>query len=1117
MRLVRAGACAAALVAAVGVATRLQAQTYFGQNQVQYDHFKWSVLETEHFLVHYYPQERVAAMDAARMAERAYARLSRLLNHQFREKKPLILYSSRGDFGQNNVTGDLGEGTGGVTEALRHRMLLPFTGDYKSFEHVLAHEMVHAFQYDIFARGRAGAGLQTLAQVDPPLWFMEGMAEYLAGGPNHILTQAWVRDATVNGHLPSIEQMTLRPDQYFPYRYGEALWEYVGNRWGDEIIGEVLNSAPNVGIERAFKRETGLSLEDLSDEWREAMQTKHLPQIATLERARKFSQPLLSERKTGGRLFLAPSLSSDGKLIAFVSIGSFLRGQVFPDLWLGNGETGKRMKRLVKSTTDPNYEELRLLYSQSSFSPDAKLLAFTAQREGRDVLYLMDVKRQKVIHRFDLPLEGVTSPSWSPDGRQLVFSGGQGGLTDLYIVDRDGRNLRRLTNDRNGDNQPQWSPDGRTIAFVSDRGPQTDFDNLKFSRWQVSLYDLESGRVSVVPNQAGQNLNPMWAPDGKSIAFVSDRTGIPNLFIYDLEKKQHFQITNVVGAVLAVTEYSPVITWARQADRLAFAYYENGDYTVWSVSNPRRLMKEPFRDTTAIKTQTVAKASVHRDSAAGEAATLAIPPVVNSSTPRAAQPADPMPRPPESQGSDSSALAPLVTANRDSVARDRSIYRSATGMRASADLPSAPERAETVISVAQLLDSAALALPDTTEFKNYGYRIGYQPEYVSRPNIGYAADNFGRGVFGGTTIVLSDLLGDHRLAFSGQVNGRISEAFLLAAFTSMGKRLQYTTGLMQQPVWYLTYDHIDSLPVGDNRYQQTQGVTRFVTRQAFGIGAYPLNRFTRIEFGGSFNYVDQLTYWYGRKINYNAGVADPFQVDSISNRSGIVYGAPYLAYVSDNTLFGYTGPIAGRRYRFQIEPTLGSYQWVEYQADYRRYVPILFNFLTVALRGQTSISVGRDEMMLQKYIGRPEFVRGYDREQYSLNCTIVPGLPQNPNTQGGCSAIQLLGSRVAFGNAEVRFPLVRRFDLGLLPISLPPVDGLFFYDIGLAWSHGQKVVWDNSVNQDVTKTRAPVHSYGVGIRMNLFGFALLRWDYSIALDRPNGKKGYWSWTLGPSF
>jgi Tol biopolymer transport system component len=554
---------------------------------------------------------------------------------------------------------------------------------------------------------------------------MEGMAEYLAGGPNHILTQAWVRDAALNGHLPSIEQMTLRPDQYFPYRYGEALWEYVGNRWGDEIIGEVLNSAPNVGIERAFS-ETGLTLDDLSDEWREAM-TKHLPQIATLERARKFSQPLLSERKTGGSLFLAPSLSSDGKYIAFVSLGSFLKGEVFPDLWLGDGESGKRIKRLVKSTTDPNFEELRLLYSQSSFSPDAKSLAFTAQRDGRDVLYLMDVRRRKVTHRFDLPLEGVTSPSWSPDGRQLVFSGGKGGLTDLYIVDRDGRNLRRLTNDRNGDNQPQWSPDGRTIAFVSDRGPQTDFDELRFSRWQVSLYDLESGRVSVLPGQAGQNLNPMWAPDGKSIAFVSDRTGIPNLFIYDLEKKEHFQITNVVGAVLAVTEYSPVITWARQADRLAFAYYENGDYTVWSVNNPRRLIKEPFRDTTALKTQTVAKGAARPDSAAGKPGVPGLPNVIVSSSPATTQAPDSASRP--SATVDTSALAPRVTANRDSLARDQSIYRSSRNARVWRPAER-PERAETVVSVAQLLDSAAITLPDTTTFKNYGYRIGYQPEYI---------------------------------------------------------------------------------------------------------------------------------------------------------------------------------------------------------------------------------------------------------------------------------------------------------------------------------------------------------------------------------------------------
>ena len=127
MRILRAVALLAVVMAMV--ASPAAAQSYFGQNQVQYDKFDWKVLETEHFLVHYYEAEAAAALDAARMAERAYGRLSRVLGHQFREKKPIILYASRSDFGQNNVTGDLGEFTGGVTEGLRHRVLLTFQAE----------------------------------------------------------------------------------------------------------------------------------------------------------------------------------------------------------------------------------------------------------------------------------------------------------------------------------------------------------------------------------------------------------------------------------------------------------------------------------------------------------------------------------------------------------------------------------------------------------------------------------------------------------------------------------------------------------------------------------------------------------------------------------------------------------------------------------------------------------------------------------------------------------------------------------------------------------------------------------------------------------------------------
>lgn len=259
------------------------------------------------------------------------------------------------------------------------------------------------------------------------------------------------------------------------------------------------------------------------------------------------------------------------------------------------------------------------------------------------------------------------------------------------------------------------------------------------------------------------------------------------------------------------------------------------------------------------------------------------------------------------------------------------------------------------------------------------------------------------------------------------------------------------------------------------------------------------------------NNVSISTQFIGRGIDPVQGYATGFIVDSIVNQRGLNYIAPYGAYVSDNTLFGYTGPIAGRRFRFQVEPIVGGLQWVEYSADYRRYVPLLFNFLTVAWRAQTSISVGKDEARFPKYIGRADYVRGYDREQYASQ--FCGGLI---NTGAACSATELLGSRFGLANVELRFPLIRRFDLGVLPISLPPVDGLFFYDAGLAWTRGQSVSLKRPVDYDQDRQRYVLRSYGMGIRLNLFGIALLRWDYARPIDRP-GQKGYWMWTLGPSF
>jgi WD40 repeat protein len=786
---------------------------------------------------------------------------------------------------------------------------------------------------------------------------------------------------------------------------------------------------------------------------------------------------MLTRRRSGGEIFLAPVLSNDGKYVAFLSNGNQKKGELFIDLWLGDAHTGERIKRLVKSTLDPNFEELRLLYSQSAFSNDGKTLAFTAQRSGRDVLYLLDIPSRSVRKRLDLPLDAVMGPSYSPDDKHIVFSGTQGGVTDIYIIDSDGKNLRQMTHDLYGDLQPSWSPDGTKIAFATDRAPPTDISRLKFAKWQIALMDAESGAIEIIPGQAGLNLNPMWAPDGKSLAYISDRTGVANVFLYDLQDRNQYQLTNVLGGVSAITEYSPAITWARGADRMAFTYYENGDYTVWSVDNPRSLRKTAFVQAPAVATGLTLRAAA-----------------LASAAPSSALPVD--------------------TAFHASVgaASGGSIYRAPGGTRPSAALSKGEAQAGEVVgtTVALLNADPDFALPDTTRFRDYAYSVGFKPDYISQPDVGYATGNqYGTSGFsGGTTIVLSDLLGNHQIALSASVYGQLRDASVFAAYGNLSHRWQYTVGAYQQPVFLpqsggkLTYNE-------DGSQTYSLLYTRYVMRNAFFTTQYPLNRFTRFEAGAQFNSIGRSLIAITQDCYFNGCTSA--QISDVASAPAYNFFSPSIAYVSDNTLFGYTAPVIGRRYRFQISPSVGNLRWVEYLADYRRYDPIIFNTITIATRLLGSASIGRDENAFLKYVGRPEYVRGYDNANFSgYECTSYIGAGASCNTE------QLVGSRVVVANAEIRFPLIRRFDLGTLPIGLPPIEGLFFYDAGVAWTAGQKVSLSKPDNYDFTLQRYPLRSYGVGLRVNLFNLAILKWDYAKPLDQP-GRKANWTFSLGPSF
>ena len=255
-----------------------------------------------------------------------------------------------------------------------------------------------------------------------------------------------------------------------------------------------------------------------------------------MDRPRKFAQPLLTEKKSGGEIFLAPALSSDGKTIAFLVERQLpARPGVHRPLARRRRDGQAHRRDSSKSKLDPDFEELRLLYSQSAFSPDGRRSRSPRSATARTCCTCSTSRVAKADRRVrSARSKSVTGPSWSPDGKRHRVQRQHGGITDLYIVNADGTDLRRLTNDRFGDLQPQWSPDGKTIAFASDRD-SASFALLKFKPWRITLLDLATGTTTVLPGQAGLNLNPQWAPDGRSIAYISDRTGTANIFLYDLD------------------------------------------------------------------------------------------------------------------------------------------------------------------------------------------------------------------------------------------------------------------------------------------------------------------------------------------------------------------------------------------------------------------------------------------------------------------------------------------------------------------------------------------------------------------------------------------------------
>jgi len=1047
----------------------------FGKNKVQYKDFTWYYIQTKHFDIYFPQQGEKIAEFAAKEIEDALESVQNTLNYTINNRMTIIVYKSLNDFQETNVTDEyLEEGIGGFTEIFKNRIVVPFDGSYKDYRHVIHHELVHGVINDMFYGGSLQNVISKNISIQVPLWFNEGLAEYEALGWD-TNTDMFIRDAIINEYLPDLNYL----NGYFAYRGGQSVFYYIANKYGKEKIGEIVNKTKGLGnLEDALKSAIGLNYEELNERWKKDLKKIFWPDIAKRDDPDAYSKRMTNHKKDGGSYNTSPAISPQGDKIAFLSNRNF-----YFDVYIMDAITGKITKKLVEGNTSNQFEQLNILTPGLDWSPDGKKIALSAKSSGYDVIYIIDVEEEDE-EKLPIKMGGIATVSWSPDGRYLTFIGHNGIQSDVYVYDLQQNKYNLLTDDIFSEADPRWSPDGKKIYFSSDRREYVDpsqlpedFDIARFDYSQFDLYsvDVASGEIIRLTNTPKSNeTSVIVSPDNKEMLFVSDASGINNIYKKRLHLNDQDSVKNIIDLkeVPVTNSLNGISQLSISADgkKMVFSSMYESAYDIFLLSNPFEIkLGKTELEPTVYFADLLKNADQDEEpdflAARSETETA----IVNKDT------SEQTSEEPSHPGIFTGQVEEDSAQSADTSKSDFSRFVFGKG---SVGKDTSANRANTKFEVKDNLDANGNYVVNK-------YKINFSPDIIYA-NAGYSTLY---GLLGTTVLSFSDMLGNHRIigVTSLQIDLKNSDYGL--AYYYLPERMDFG----------IEGFHTARFVLLDRGFETN--LFRFRNYGAVISGSYPLSKFYRVDAGLS---------W----LNVSSENLDNIeeQTDRVS------YVIPSVSFVHDNVLWGYTSPIDGTRYNLTAfgNPISGEKKLSFYSLtwDYRNYNRFWYDHSFV-FRFSGGYSGGANPQRFfiggtENWINRTFTTGEIPLENASDFAFLTPALPLR-----GYDYAEKIGSKYALLNLELRMPLIRYLVTGPIPILFQNILGAAFIDMGSAWDDTKKLQFINKVGDD-TRTKDLLVGTGFGARM-YFLYFLLRFDVAWTYDLDSFSRPKYYISLGADF